>query len=67
MMTNVIVVSSIGFSAAFFIAWLIRPDFRSWIERPKHAFDERTRNYDRATVAPSAPSDDRNSGSASAQ
>jgi hypothetical protein len=67
MMTDVIVVSSIGLSAAFFIAWLVRPSFRAWIEQPKHAFGERARTYDRAAVRPSTPANDHDAGNASAR
>ena len=48
MITGVIVFSAIGFAAAFFIAWLVRPDLRAWIERPKYKFQANVKNYDHA-------------------
>jgi len=48
MITGVIVFSAIGFAAAFFIAWLMRPDLRAWIERPKYKFQTSVKNYDHA-------------------
>ncbi len=48
MITGVIVFSAIGFAAAFFVAWLMRPDLRAWIERPKYKFQENVKNYDHA-------------------
>lgn len=44
---DVVVIGSIVLSAAFAAAWALRPDFREWIERPKHVFDARVREYDR--------------------
>lgn len=46
MITNIIVFSAIGFAAVFFIAWLIRPDLRTWIERPKYKFQANVQSYD---------------------
>jgi hypothetical protein len=48
MITGVIVFSAIGFAAAFFVAWLMRPDLRAWIERPKYKFQANVKNYDHA-------------------
>jgi len=48
MITGVIVFSAIGFAAAFFVAWLMRPDLRAWIERPKYKFQSNVKNYDHA-------------------
>jgi hypothetical protein len=47
MITDLIVYLSIGLTAIFTIAWAARPDFREWIERPKHQFLENVRRYDR--------------------
>jgi hypothetical protein len=46
MMENVIVFSTIGFAAIFFIAWWLRPDLRAWIERPKYGFQKSVQSYD---------------------
>jgi hypothetical protein len=46
--TGVIVVASIVFGVLFFLAWLVRPDVRAWIERPKYRFQENVRRYDEA-------------------
>jgi hypothetical protein len=34
------------FAAAFFVAWLARPDLRVWIERPKYRFQANVQSYD---------------------
>lgn len=47
MITDLIVYLSLGFAIVFGIAWWIRPDFREWIERPKHQFLENVRRYDK--------------------
>ncbi len=48
MITNIIVFSAIGFAALYFIAWLIRPDLRAWVERPKYKFQANVQSYDHA-------------------
>jgi hypothetical protein len=48
MITDLIVLASVLFTVAFIIAWLVSPALRSWIERPKHRFHERSRGYDRS-------------------
>ncbi len=48
MITGLIVCFALAFAAAFFIAWLTRPDLRAWIERPKYRFQTNVQNYDRA-------------------
>ena len=48
MTTDLIVGLSVLFSLAFVAAWLLRPDLRAWIERPKHQFHDAVRGYDRA-------------------
>ncbi len=47
MIADIIVISSIVFGVAFFGAWLVRPDLRAWIERPKYRFQANLRQYDR--------------------
>jgi hypothetical protein len=47
MMTDIIVYLSLGMTTVFVIAWAVRPDFREWIERPKHTFLESVRRYDK--------------------
>ena len=47
-MADVIVLASMAFGAAFLLVWLLRPDVRAWLERPKHRFQDETRRYDRA-------------------
>lgn len=51
MITNIIVFAAIGFAAVFFIAWLIRPDLRAWIERPKYRFQANVQSYDHIRAA----------------
>jgi hypothetical protein len=46
MITDIIVLSAIVFAAAFFAAWLVRPDLRAWIERPKYRFQRNVQSYD---------------------
>ncbi len=48
MITDVIVLLSIVFAVIFFAAWLIRPDLRAWIERPKYRFQSNVQSYDQA-------------------
>ena len=48
MITDVIVLSTIGLTGAFVAAWLVFPGLRAWIERPKHQFQEAVQRYDRA-------------------
>jgi hypothetical protein len=47
MMADVIVFGSMAFAAAFVLLWLLRPDVRTWLEQPKHRFQEAARRYDR--------------------
>lgn len=47
MITDIIVYLSLALTAAFVIAWAIRPDLREWIERPKYRFLENVRRYDK--------------------
>ena len=46
MITDVIVLVSVGFALVFVVAWGLRPDLREWIERPKHRFQDAARRYD---------------------
>ena len=46
MITDIIVLAAIVFAVAFFIAWLVRPDLRAWIERPKYRFQANVQSYD---------------------
>jgi len=48
MITDVIVLGSMGLGLAFTVAWWLRPDLRAWIEQPKYRFLERARRYDRS-------------------
>ena len=50
-MTDLIVFSSILFVALFFIAWLVRPELRAWIEKPKYRFQANVQSYDQAQKA----------------
>lgn len=50
-MTDVIVFSSIAFALLFFIAWLVRPELRAWIERPKYRFQANVQSYDQVQKA----------------
>ena len=48
MMTDIIVWTSSAASLAFVLAWVVRPDLRVWIERPKYHFLTAVQRYDRA-------------------
>lgn len=48
MITDLIVLASVLFTAAFIVAWVVSPNLRSWIERPKHRFHELSQGYDRS-------------------
>ena len=48
-MAEVIVFGSIAFALVFAVVWLLRPDVRAWLERPKHQFHDAARRYDRET------------------
>ena len=45
-MENLVVFSSLALTLAFGLVWLLRPDLRAWIERPKHRFQQNVRSYD---------------------
>lgn len=46
-MAEVIVIASVAFGVGLVLAWLLRPDLRAWMERPKFRFQDDTRRYDR--------------------
>ena len=46
MITDLVVYGSLGLTAAFVLAWAIRPDLREWIERPKYRFLEDVKRFD---------------------
>jgi len=50
-MIDLIVFSSIGFLAVFFIAWMLLPDLRAWIEKPKYRFQANVQSYDQEQKA----------------
>lgn len=47
-MMAAIVIAAFVCAAAFVAAWLVRPDLRAWIERPKYRFQANVRSYDQA-------------------
>ena len=51
MMADIIVVASAAASVAFVIAWVLRPDLRARIERPKYHFLAAVRSYDQEQPA----------------
>jgi len=48
MITNLIVLAALVFTIAFVVAWAMSRDLRAWIERPKHRFHARARQYELA-------------------
>jgi hypothetical protein len=46
-MADVIVFGSLAFATVFVLVWLMRPDVRTWVEQPKHRFQDAARQYDR--------------------
>jgi hypothetical protein len=50
-MMDAIVLTAIVCAAVFIVAWLLRPDLRAWIERPKYRFQANVRSYDQAQCA----------------
>ena len=50
-MMDAIVLTAIVCAAVFVVAWLLRPDLRAWIERPKYRFQANVRSYDKAQSA----------------
>jgi hypothetical protein len=47
-MIDAIVFAAIVCAAVFVAAWLMRPDLRAWIERPKYRFQANVQSYDQA-------------------
>jgi hypothetical protein len=47
-MIDAIVSITAVFTVVFVAAWLVRPDLRAWIERPKYRFQANVRSYDAA-------------------
>jgi hypothetical protein len=47
-MVDAIVFSTIIFAAVFTAVWLINPNVRAWVERPKYRFQANVQSYDRA-------------------
>jgi hypothetical protein len=45
-MVDLIVFASVAFIALFFVAWVLRPDLRAWIEKPKYRFQANVQSYD---------------------
>ena len=50
-MMDAIVLTAIVCAAVFVVAWLLRPDLRAWVERPKYRFQANVRSYDQAQSA----------------
>ena len=48
MISSIIVIGSLVFGLAFFVAWCLSPALRRWVERPKYHFLSRVQQYDRA-------------------
>jgi len=61
MITDLIVGLALLMSMIFVAAWWLLPDFRTWIERPKHQFQDALRGYDRSR-RPDAGPDERHPG-----
>jgi len=61
MMVDWIVFGSIAFGVIFFAAWLVRPDLRAWIERPKYRFQANVQSYDQSQHVATAPSREKKS------
>jgi hypothetical protein len=41
-----IVLLAVGFALVFFAAWMVSPNLRVWIERPKYRFLADVQSYD---------------------
>jgi hypothetical protein len=48
MIANLIVFASLALAVVFGVAWVVRPELRAWIERPKYQFQDAVQGYDRA-------------------
>jgi len=47
MITDLVVLASVIFAVLFIVAWFASPALRTWIERPKHRFQDAVQGYDR--------------------
>jgi hypothetical protein len=47
-MVDAIVFSTIILAAVFSAIWLISPNVRAWVERPKYRFQSNVQSYDKA-------------------
>ena len=43
------------FAVLFFVAWLLSPRLRAWVELPKYRFQANVRSYDETQVVTRAP------------
>ena len=55
MIANIIVFASLALALVFTAAWVLRPELRAWIERPRYQFQDAVQGYDRAQQAVSHP------------
>ena len=46
MITTAILIGSVLLAGVFALMWILSPSFRRRIERPKHLFADRVRQYD---------------------
>ena len=46
MIENFIVFSALAFAAIFFLAWLLSPRLRMWLEKPKYRFQANVQDAD---------------------
>ena len=45
-MSDAIVVLTLAFVIGLPVAWLLRPDLRAWLERPKYRLQDNLRHFD---------------------
>ena len=53
-MIDAIVFSTIVLAAVFSAIWLISPNVRAWVERPKYRFQSNVQSYDKAQAVNAA-------------
>jgi hypothetical protein len=53
-MVDAIVFSTIILAAVFTAIWLISPNVRAWVERPKYRFQSNVQSYDKAQAVNAA-------------
>jgi hypothetical protein len=53
-MVDAIVFSTIILAAVFSAIWLISPNVRAWVERPKYRFQSNVQSYDKTQAVNSA-------------